>query len=97
LRDAFCNASRYIALSVDRHPSNDRLLDNAAQAWGENAVLCPCGLSKPELGNLVEESLSPEPEMVEDPLAIVHTFPCRLYGMRKYSKQINKDFPGSRD
>ena len=43
-----------------------------------------------------QESLSPEQEMVEDLLAIVHTFPCRLYGMRKYRKQIKEDFPGSR-
>jgi len=33
-----------------------------------------------------QESLSPEQEMVEDLLAIVHTFSCRLYGMRKYKK-----------
>ncbi|WP_459568823.1 recombinase family protein, partial [Cupriavidus sp. 8B] len=31
-----------------------------------------------------QESLSPEQEMVEDLLAIVQTFSCRLYGMRKY-------------
>ena len=33
-----------------------------------------------------QESLSPQQEMVEDLLAIVHTFSCRLYGMRKYKK-----------
>jgi predicted site-specific integrase-resolvase len=33
-----------------------------------------------------QESLSPQEEMVEDLLAIVHTFSCRLYGMRKYKK-----------
>jgi len=37
-----------------------------------------------------QESLSPLQEMVEDLLAIVHTFSCRLYGMRKYKKDINK-------
>lgn len=40
-----------------------------------------------------QESLSPEQEMVEDLLAIVHTFSCRLYGMRKYKKQIKADYP----
>jgi predicted site-specific integrase-resolvase len=30
--------------------------------------------------------------MVEDLMAIVHTFSCRLYGMRKYKKQIQEDF-----
>ncbi len=33
-----------------------------------------------------QESLSPQQEIVEDLLAIVHTFSCRLYGMRKYKK-----------
>jgi predicted site-specific integrase-resolvase len=31
--------------------------------------------------------------MVEDLLAIVHTFSCRLYGLRKYQRQIKDDFP----
>lgn len=34
-----------------------------------------------------QESLSPQEEMTEDLLAIVHTFSCRLYGMRKYRKE----------
>jgi predicted site-specific integrase-resolvase len=33
-----------------------------------------------------QESLSPQEEMTEDLLSIVHTFSCRLYGMRKYKK-----------
>lgn len=40
-----------------------------------------------------QESLSPQQEMVEDLLSIVHTFSCRLYGMRKYKSQIKADFP----
>ncbi|MBP0633304.1 IS607 family transposase [Cupriavidus sp. AcVe19-1a] len=44
-----------------------------------------------------QESLSPEQEMVEDLLAIVHTFSCRLYGMRNYKKQIKDDYPGSKE
>lgn len=39
-----------------------------------------------------QESHSPQQEMVEDLMAIVHTFSCRLYGMRKYKKQIQEDF-----
>ena len=35
-----------------------------------------------------QQSLSPQEEMVEDLLAIVHTFSCRLYGLRNYKKQI---------
>lgn len=39
-----------------------------------------------------QESLSPQQELVEDLLAIIHCFSCRLYGLRSYSKQIKKDF-----
>jgi len=35
--------------------------------------------------------LSPEDELVKDLLAIIHVFSCRLYGLRKYSKQITQD------
>lgn len=35
--------------------------------------------------------------MIEDLLAIVHTFSCRLYGMRNYKKQIKEDYPGSNE
>ncbi len=31
---------------------------------------------------------------IEYLLAIVHTFPCRLYGRRKYKHGIKADFPG---
>jgi predicted site-specific integrase-resolvase len=31
--------------------------------------------------------------MVEDLMAIVHTFSGRLYGLRKYHKAIKEDFP----
>ncbi|MBK6999420.1 MAG: IS607 family transposase [Rhodoferax sp.] len=40
-----------------------------------------------------QESLSPQQEMVEDLMAIVHTFSGRLHGMRKYHKVIKEDFP----
>lgn len=35
--------------------------------------------------------LSPEDELVKDLLSIIHVFSCRLYGLRKYGKQIKKD------
>jgi predicted site-specific integrase-resolvase len=35
-----------------------------------------------------QESLSPQQEMVEDLMSIIHTFGCRLYGLRKYKKKI---------
>ena len=35
-----------------------------------------------------QESLSPKEEMVKDLLSIVHTFSCRLYGLRSYKREI---------
>jgi len=40
-----------------------------------------------------QNSLSPQQEMVEDLLSIVHTFSCRLYGIRKHKKQLREDYP----
>jgi predicted site-specific integrase-resolvase len=37
-----------------------------------------------------QEQLSPQQEMVEDLMAIIHTFSCRLYGLRNYKTQIEK-------
>src|SRR4030095_16948343 len=40
--------------------------------------------------------LSPQQELVEDLLAIVHTFSCRLYGLRRYEKTLRDELIGSR-
>lgn len=37
-----------------------------------------------------QEQLSPQQEMVEDLMAIIHTFSCRLYGLRSYKKKIKE-------
>ena len=37
------------------------------------------------------ESLSPNEELVEDIISILHVFSCRLYGLRKYKNQIKED------
>jgi putative resolvase len=41
-----------------------------------------------------QESLSPRQELAEVLLAIVHVFSCRLYGLRRYEKQLNAEGPG---
>ena len=33
----------------------------------------------------------PEKEMVEDLMAIIQTFSCRIYGLRKYHKMIKSE------
>ncbi|GAB1538669.1 IS607-like element ISTko1 family transposase [Scytonema sp. NUACC21] len=35
--------------------------------------------------------LSPEREMLEDVLAIIHVFSCKLYGLKKYKQKIKED------
>ena len=37
------------------------------------------------------EELSPQEELVQDIVSILHVFSCRLYGLRKYKKQIQED------
>ena len=37
------------------------------------------------------EELSPQEELVQDIISILDVFSCRLYGLRKYKKQIEKD------
>ncbi len=37
------------------------------------------------------EVLSPQEEMVQDLINIIHVFNCRIYGLRKYKKKIEED------
>ena len=37
------------------------------------------------------EDLSPQEELLQDILSILHEFSCRLYGLSKYKKQIERD------
>jgi putative resolvase len=41
-----------------------------------------------------QEPPSPQQELVEDLLAIVHTFSCRLYGLRRYAKTLKDELAG---
>ena len=37
------------------------------------------------------ETVSPQEELVQDLISIIHVFSCRIYGLRKYKKQIQND------
>jgi predicted site-specific integrase-resolvase len=50
-----------------------------------------CGRFECKIVVLNEAILSPSEEMVEDILAILHCFSSRLYGLRKYKAQVQKD------
>lgn len=41
--------------------------------------------------NIENEELSPQEELVQEIVSILHIFSCRLYGFRKYKKQIERD------
>ena len=56
------------------------LVENIAKTYGCEIIVVNC------------EKLSPQQEMVEDLMSIIHTFSCRLYGLRKYKKA--KDLVG---
>ena len=36
-------------------------------------------------------NFGPEQELVNDLISIIHVFSCRIYGLRKYKKQIEGD------
>lgn len=40
---------------------------------------------------LNDKTTSPQQELVEDLIAIIHVFSCRIYGLRKYKKKIQDD------
>jgi excisionase family DNA binding protein len=50
-----------------------------------------CSQFSCEIVVLNQVELSPEREMVEDILSILHSFSARLYGLRKYKSEIAKD------
>lgn len=47
-----------------------------------------CETSGTEIVVLSESEMSPEAEVVQDLMTIIHTFSCRLYGLRKYKREI---------
>jgi predicted site-specific integrase-resolvase len=40
---------------------------------------------------LDDSKLSPQAELVQDLLSIIHVFSCRIYGLRKYNRKIKED------
>jgi predicted site-specific integrase-resolvase len=37
------------------------------------------------------EKLSPQEELVNDLISVIHVFSCKIYGLRKYKKRIKED------
>jgi len=56
--------------------------------FGFELIKAICARRGCELLELAQESLSPEQEMVQDLMAIVHCFSSRLYGLRNYRQSL---------
>jgi predicted site-specific integrase-resolvase len=59
--------------------------------FGFDLISWLCARQQTQVLVLNQANLSPEREMVEDILSIIHVFSCRLYGLRKYKKQVAED------
>jgi len=59
--------------------------------FGFDLIKWQCEYNGCEIVVLNQDNLSPERELVEDILAIIHIFSCRLYGLRKYKQQVRED------
>lgn len=66
----------------------DRLMRFGFELFEHIAVENGC-----EIVVLNQDSLSPQQEIVEDLMSIVHTFSSRLEGIKKYEQQIKSAFP----
>lgn len=51
-----------------------------------------CKVNDVELIVINLETTSPQEELVEDLITIIHVFSRRLYGLRKYKSKIRKEF-----
>lgn len=69
---------------VVAHP--DRLV-----RFGYELVKWICEKFECELVVLNDRKLSPEAELIQDMLSIVHCFSSRLYGLRKYKSKFKED------
>lgn len=55
--------------------------------WFEE-FLRKCGV---EIIIVNNDQLSPQEELVQDLISIIHVFSCRIYGLRKYKKKLKDD------
>ncbi|HHQ3780422.1 TPA: IS607 family transposase [Streptococcus pneumoniae] len=55
--------------------------------WFENL----CHKHDTKIVILNDKDSSPQQELVEDLISIIHVFSCRIYGLRKYKKKIRED------
>lgn len=96
----FCNAKGLIAdqciedygsgLNYNRKKWNERL-DEVFVRFGYDWFEKFCMKFNTTIVVVNNEALSPQEELVQDIVSILHVFSSRLYGLRKYKKQIKGD------
>jgi len=50
-----------------------------------------CNYYNCEIVVVKNENTSPQQELVDDLISIIHVFSCRIYGLRKYKKELRED------
>lgn len=50
-----------------------------------------CKLYDCQIEIVFNETLSPQAEMIQDLISIIHVFSCKIYGLRKYKKEIKEN------
>ena len=50
-----------------------------------------CNMHDTKIVVLNNKATSPDQELVDDLISIIHVFSCRLYGLRKYKTKLEKD------
>ncbi|MUG97410.1 IS607 family transposase [Scytonema sp. UIC 10036] len=94
-RKVFINLMKSIRIGETKHivvAHKDRLARFGFDFLEEFASWYGCKIT---VAN--QESLSPQQEMVEDLMAVIHCFSSRLYGLRRYKKADLKKFIESID
>lgn len=62
--------------------------------WFINFLDKKCNVKVIVIDNVIT---SPEQEMIQDLISIIHVFSCRIYGLRKYKSKISKHYDVSED
>lgn len=64
-------------------PRENKVGKTILYARVSNQSLKKCGV---EIVVVHNETLSPQEELFQDLISIIHVFSCRIYGLRKYKK-----------
>jgi predicted site-specific integrase-resolvase len=106
LQTAFCSCRGKRKKELETVNKNNQILNNAAQGkikrlyishkdrfirfgyeWFEQFLK----RNACEVIVVNNESMSPQKEMIQDLISIIHVFSCRIYGLRKYKNKLKEE------